>query len=359
MKKPFLKIFVISFSCSLLFNACTIVKIAKLSSNQEINLISNKKIYFPIEENNRIVLNEDINMMLDTGAPNCFFDKSKKQFVFSDSLIVGSLKNSFGKELDNKLYVCDWNNALFNSKNLVLRSLPYSFECNTGINGLIGSETFIDKILSINFENRYIEVLDDFKNEDSLYSSVEVSKFDGYFFDVNINILGVKYPFRFDTGNNYDAILTDENASKININYSSTENNTNIGLDKTISFIKEKVQIANFNDNAIFLISKSLKRNLLGVGFMKNYNWILDYKKGKIYAKKNNSTDKLIYKSKSFSKLNKLIINYSDILKPGDQIISVNNQKVTPENICEMQTLLNNTQNWETLKLEVIPAKKE
>jgi hypothetical protein len=61
---------------------------------------------------------------------------------------------------------------------------------------------------------------------------------------------------------------------------------------------------------------------------------------------------------------NKLLVGfvtnfYKGNLKLNNQIISVNNQKVTTENICEMQTLLNTTQNWDTLQLEVLPAKSE
>jgi hypothetical protein len=40
-----------------------------------------------------------------------------------------------------------------------------------------------------------------------------------------------------------------------------------------------------------------------------------------------------------------------------DEIITVNSKKVTRENICEMQDLLNKTINWNTLNLDVIPAK--
>ena len=42
----------------------------------------------------------------------------------------------------------------------------------------------------------------------------------------------------------------------------------------------------------------------------------------------------------------------------GDQIISVNGQKVTTENQCELQDLLNKTDDWNSLQLEVIPAQK-
>ena len=324
----------------LLMSSCKISKIIKFSNNQDIRTISNSKIYF-INENNRVILGDDINMLLDTGAPNCFFNKSKNNFYFSDSLKIGSLKDAFGKEIGNKLYICDWNNKLFNSKNLILRSVPFSFDCIKKVNGLIGGETFVDKILSLNFENNYIEILDKFEVEKSQYSDIEVSNFDGYFFDIYMTISKKKYSFRIDTGNNYDAILTKASADKIDPHYSS-------------SFFKKEVQVSNFKDEAIFMVSKNIKNNLLGVNFLKNYNWILDYKKGKVYLKKINSINKIIYYNRCTIKQNTLVVNYSNLFIKSSQITSVNNTKVTQENICEMQDLLNNTEDWNTLKLEVI-----
>lgn len=59
---------------------------------------------------------------------------------------------------------------------------------------------------------------------------------------------------------------------------------------------------------------------------------------------------------------NKILITFcienESKYKMGDQITSLNNQKITPENICEMQEFLNKTQDWSTLNLEVVPATK-
>jgi len=38
----------------------------------------------------------------------------------------------------------------------------------------------------------------------------------------------------------------------------------------------------------------------------------------------------------------------------GDQITAINNTKVTPENISEIQNLLRKTEDWNTLNIEVI-----
>lgn len=116
------------------------------------------------------------------------------------------------------------------------------------------------------------------------------------------------------------------------------------------------------------MVNDNLHVNTVGIEFIKNYNWIFDIKNGYVYYNKSNTSKtqntfevpKVNIQSIALS--NKLLVGfkanfYHGNLNINDQIISVNNQKVTPENICEMQKLLNTTQNWDTLQLEVQPAK--
>ena len=42
----------------------------------------------------------------------------------------------------------------------------------------------------------------------------------------------------------------------------------------------------------------------------------------------------------------------------GDEIVSVNGQKVTTENQCELQDLLNKTEDWSSLQIEVLSNSK-
>jgi hypothetical protein len=42
----------------------------------------------------------------------------------------------------------------------------------------------------------------------------------------------------------------------------------------------------------------------------------------------------------------------------GDEIVSVNRQKVTAENQCEIQDLLNKTEDWSNLQIEVLTSSK-
>ena len=43
----------------------------------------------------------------------------------------------------------------------------------------------------------------------------------------------------------------------------------------------------------------------------------------------------------------------------GDQIIEVSNEKISSDNICEMQELLNKTQDWSELGVKIIKVQEK
>ncbi len=134
-------------------------------------------------------------------------------------------------------------------------------------------------------------------------------------------------------------------------------------------FQKDKINIGGITiEKPLLTKISNINRNIIGFNFIKNYNWLIDFKNEKLYAKIIKDFDFQLIKEnlkknqlKSISFDNKLIIGYKSTLitkyKIGDQLTSINDQKVSPENICQMQDLLNNTEDWSTLKLEIIPVK--
>lgn len=120
--------------------------------------------------------------------------------------------------------------------------------------------------------------------------------------------------------------------------------------------------------NQYFAKMVDSKRSVLNQQFIKKFNWIIDPKNQRVYCKPID-INKLyvIYKIPKRNQLSgvsniKIFINFSlDKISKynlGDEITSVNNQKVTPENICDMQDLLNKTEDWNTLNLEIVPVIK-
>ena len=184
----------------------------------------------------------------------------------------------------------------------------------------------------------------------------------------------IEYKFKFDSGFAGSFIIpfnetlnfNDINSLVYEGSLFSTANSITNGTEKFHE--KVPIKIAQNNYYTTLLVSTSAKNQNVGILFIKCFDWIIDYKNNNVYLKKNkfeiksennknafqySSSIDFIGKNLIISAKQKQLIKYN----VNDQIISVNNQKVTPENICEMQTLLNTTQNWDTLQLEVLPAK--
>lgn len=128
--------------------------------------------------------------------------------------------------------------------------------------------------------------------------------------------------------------------------------------DNNISMI----DFSGIKSDIIYL--KELPNNLMGLSFIKNFNWIIDKKAGKMYFKPI-SGKQLI--SQIISRKPILVASYQNKLKIiflkkqeaaskykiGDEIISINNEPITSENLCEMQNLLNTTENWDKLNIQI------
>jgi hypothetical protein len=100
----------------------------------------------------------------------------------------------------------------------------------------------------------------------------------------------------------------------------------------------------------------------MGMKFIGKFNWLIDFKNKKIYIQKN----KNLFESDANTDVNtyqviildeKLIIGFKNSksikYNLNDEIISVNNEKITLSNRCEMQKLLNTTLNWDEIEIEI------
>ncbi|MGA9211991.1 hypothetical protein [Kaistella sp.] len=330
----------------LLLCSCGFVKLTQLANNQKIT-IKQDSITFKVE-NNRVLLKDDVNFLLDIGAANVLFANKINNFKIKDSLSIGSLETATGEELENKSLVLDSiSNRFFTIKEAVFRKMDKKY-CFSSY-GLLGPETFENQTIAVNFEKNKIYKA----NADQLkdYEKLKVSDFDGYFFYIDVLINNVKTSVKLDTGNPNDLVLSNKDFNKIQNNkfYSFHKNS-----DSTTNSLAN-LKMNNYSDSILIKSTPKIKRNLLGVGFMKNYNWILDYKNGNVYAKKISKNQPKYFLNKAF--IENDILFYGETYQKekkeylGKEIISVNQIKVNPENICEMQNLLNQTEDWNLLKL--------
>ena len=343
-------------------SGCSIIKSSKLIEKQQIVLKDNL-VSFTIK-NNRLLVPDTHNYYIDTGAPNIVFSTSSPNLKIIDSLTVGKMTNSNGKVLENKMYVAqNIETNLFSVNNFVYRNLDREVDCNYAF-GLIGPEIFEDKIIMLNFQKIIICQIKDLKTNDlENYTKAKIKDYDGYYFILEITIDGQLFEAKFDTGCPYDLILKTEDFNKIKKNnytsfFKSGDNIENLNISKN------EIGFNETDKDSYFIKShRFIKRNLLGVGFIKNYNWIVDYKKGNIYFKKINSSESHVNKERCVIYNQKLLLyetveegNFKNL---NNQILSVNNTKINSGNICETLDLLNGSDNWSDLKVEFLPVSKK
>ncbi|MES2747229.1 MAG: hypothetical protein V4648_02555 [Bacteroidota bacterium] len=350
-------------------------------------IVTDKKGCEPIEFVNGI---PHIETIID-GKPNkLIFDTGSNISIIMDSTIIssfenkdfgslGSVKGADGKKTKNRTFTTNIKTNLFESENMVMIYVNQpKAKCNNNpMKGLIGLFNILSSTYSIhmNFgESSLCNLDENEKNEMITKNGFEELKceYKNSIIYVFLEIENKEYKFKLDTGFTENIVVPYSKEIKFeNRNYSKfegsffkslsseTKGNESIYADMPIK-IGNQVVYSNLNS------SSSIKSQNIGIGFIKGFDWIIDYKNKKLFYKKNKNRieTSIKYKNPLYSNVvnDKLVViiknsNSNSAFNLGDEITSINSKKVTPENICEMQNLLNSTTNWETLNLEVIPSK--
>lgn len=358
--------------CSFIFVSCR--EMRALSKEKTTENVYNK-LYF-IDENKskvRIKANGiDHDFIFDTGAGATIFNNPK--FVLNEKKII-KLKTIVGFDGKTKTtsqsYLLDSINANFYSatdKYVLIAKNENTLGCsNILYDGILG-QFFEDlkKPIAINYEKGFIELLD--ANFDTTgYIPVDV-KFNWItnMMSLKLSINGNEDYYLFDTGNKF-ALGVDKKLIKpiekkiVGINMYGLGVN-NMRLQKHYDMYNGEFNLGNkFSFNSSFAIDSSSDRSILSLGFIKNFNWIIDKKNKIAYCKP-------IYKetiSASFKiptvqqyasvQNEKIIIGYAleglSKYTIGSEIISVDGKMVTSENVCEMIKLLNPLNNWINLNV--------
>ena len=357
--------------------SCTTIK---QISNQKVTSKSNCKLN---EMNSKLIY---FNAKLDNKEQAFLFDTGATMSVITDSVAIykieekkfgnfGTVTGADNKTIDLKTFTAKFESELFESENKVFAFIPRpKTKCqpSESFKGILGLDVFFNNnnSLSINFTDNKICSVNLIENKEFLINDyVEVkSECKSKQIFIFLTIEGMEYKFKLDTG--FSGTLTIPFNEKLNfVKYNSI---TYIGnMFRTASSITtgeenfyENVSMS-FNNSKVtskLLVSKSIKAQNVGLSFMKAYDWIIDYNNNKVYIKKNKNEIDATFNKKLFSYLvvekdNKLIITTKQkqltAYNIGDEIILVNNQLVSSENVCEMQDLLNKTQDWNTLNIKV------
>jgi hypothetical protein len=367
----------------LLFISC---KTIKQISNEEISVktgceqlsFEDKMPLFPIE-----IDNKETVFIFDTGATiSVLIDSTLiDNFSKKDFSKFGSAKGADGKKVYNRRFTTSFNSNIFQSTNKVLTFINIPAKrCEKQkryYKGILGLDVFFndDLLLQLDFTNNKVCNITNQQLQQELadgqYQLLK-SKCKMSQITIYLNIEGKEYPFHLDTGYigniimPYDEKRNFKNDKKLELEGALFQTISSHTSGSEIVYEKMPMIFGSFNLEAKVNVSTSIKAQNIGINFIKAFDWLIDYNNNKVYIKRNqNPIESTINRRISYyAKVNQdklqIVVKEKSQSKYQlwDQIVSVNGQKVTTENQCELQDLLNKTDDWNSLSLEVIPAQK-
>lgn len=341
-----------------------------LENIQDFKIIKDLMIVMPVVEGVSLPFVFDtgasVTVITDTTIIKDFHKRELSSFgkaTFAD----GQMKKNVALTIDN------FDTEIFKIKSKMVILIPVEKPiCDTlRYRGIIGSDVFWNLERSqkvvIDFDKSSIEV----KNEDQINKKLSIedyelvnAEFKNYNIFLNLNINGQSYKALFDTGFSGFFVLPNgpfdaKKSFTILGNYFSTANSDISG--RTDFYEKIPFEMGNMSCfGNVIVANASIPSNIVGLKFIKNFNWIIDYQNEKIYAKRNSNTVSTYFDEikNNYIKLEDNSIKISAIKEGSSQytlnseIIKVQNSPVTNMNICDMKKLLTSISDWE--KLQVI-----
>lgn len=315
---------------------------------------------------------QDYNLYFDTGSGADVTINEAKFDLKKDKILRQRDISGFDKQskVSSVYYVTDSiSSKLFRLKNIPIfitgREEETCFR-NDEYEGLINVITDSDLPVELNYEKGYIKILDKFQTTPAGYTFLE-SKFSSLssVFKIKIFALGRSDFFIFDTGNNGPILLNEEIFSPVELKNSIDYIGNSVGGSQIVNHLKmydADFQMKNTKFTQYVGISQGSKRSIVNFNFIKKINWIIDRKNKRVYyqiidaTKLNNPYSKNHAVHVASSHQGKLVVSYSTSdsrFGISKEIISVNNQTITSQNLCEIEKLLNTTEDWEKLNVKI------
>lgn len=223
-----------------------------------------------------------------------------------------------------------------------------------------------EKGLLIDFQSAEICTLSEVQLEECKNSAgfMEVkSKFSGSELFICINIGWKDYFFKFDM--DYQGTFIMKKHSRLKFQYLPHERYEVLDIhDLTASessyYKHRSVRLNNINYNTAIWLNESQNQSV-GVGFLKGFNWIIDFKNKTVRAQKNAvSIDIEDFSAKDYTARaigNMLCVTSrnlrGDKFNVGDRISAIEGIELNPRNICDFEILLRQTERWDKLKIEI------
>ncbi|OQX99205.1 MAG: hypothetical protein B6I24_03255 [Bacteroidetes bacterium 4572_128] len=304
--RNYLKILIFIFLLSIMLSSCFVFNSVKHVINQELTINSNKKQYFTIGKKNWILLNVEINkegkqtMLLDTKAPGVLFRKAKPwidtlPFLFETKGLFNP-RVAGGEKIKREVVRIDTASCkLFSTKNWPISLISMDLVCSDII-GIVGGDFFSmeESKLEINFDDKYLSVIDsiptNFTEIKSNFSLIKAGV------DIYLTINGIEYLFGLDTGFNGSMFFNpkkNDGSEKYLKHKVSTYGAMALvagGIinDTVHTKIADKIYFDDnhYVENLEVKLTNGRIQNLIGIDFIKHYNWLIDYGNEKVYIQK-------------------------------------------------------------------------
>ena len=190
---------------------------------------------------------------------------------------------------------------------------------------------------------------------------------------ISLKVNGVEHECIFDTGNSGAILLKDgqrtENPKETDYVLEGSYGIAVGGASEKQRFVlapKEAVDMAGTETANSICYLKDVPNENVGLKFISKFDWIIDQRQGgsRMYAKPRvieDVSDKPFEMPFRYAlsthdgslKIITRLIDGNERFKVGDQIISVNGEKITEENICHYYDLLTENKDWSGFDIKV------
>jgi len=184
-------------------------------------------------------------------------------------------------------------------------------------------------------------------------------------------INGVEYECIFDTGNGAAAFLlkdehrVDSPGEKDYVFEGSFGQAIGGHTDKQTFVLadQERLSLASVDKETEVMYVKSLAHNNMGLKAISKYDWIISSRGGnlKMYARPHSTDVVKPFEASAYRvstadgtlRILTRLLDGNEKFKVGDQIISVNGERITEENICHYYDLLTENKDWSGFEIRV------
>jgi len=279
------------------------------------------------------------------------------------------------KKQPQKLVVLAASSPLFESENKVFAALKTAqnrcAKPENTLQGILGMDLFFhqEKPLVLSFSTESLQILDHLESTSTLLNQgykLLPSKFKRNAILVSAKVENKLVWFKLDSGFTGTSALPYSKKNNfqnpLKTAYVGSAFQTALGQTSGREVFYNKMPVRIGHDPFLLpcVESSTLKVPVLGFKFMQGFDWIFDFKNKQLFAKRNglaipeNYSNLPTFRAMAGDKLRiGLKAVNAKSFRLGDEIVAVNGVKVTDNNRCEFEQLLNTTADWDQLELLV------